>query len=157
MLYIPGYRAGFGLDAYCEAQFQAIAQAFARIGAFVPYDCTWSGGNPAKGNGTLSALVAGIGGIAVVKLHLVMGSTTTYGSGAWSFSLPSAHVAAIPFIGSVHIALGSARTLGVAKVAAGAAVMQIFAEGTDVAIGSASPGAWAENDTVSATLCYQSE
>lgn len=51
---------------------------------------TWtgSGGNPDIGNGTLNARYIQFGKLVWIDLHIVFGSTTSAGTGSWSFSLP---------------------------------------------------------------------
>ena len=49
--------------------------------------------NPSIGNGTLSGRYVQIGKTVIGTIKLAMGSTTTYGSGAWSFSLPKTSAA----------------------------------------------------------------
>src|SRR5688500_12750202 len=61
-------------------------------GTWATYTPTWasSGTQPAIGNGTLAGRYASVGKIVYVKLRLVAGSTTTFGTGDWTFSLPVA-------------------------------------------------------------------
>jgi hypothetical protein len=60
--------------------------------AWTAYTPTWtgSGGNPAIGNGTIGGLYVAAGKLIHFKIRIVMGSTTTYGSGNYSLSLPVA-------------------------------------------------------------------
>lgn len=59
-------------------------------GAWTTYTPTWTGagGNPAIGNGTLAGRYARIGRTIFFTIVVTMGSTTTYGTGAWSLTLP---------------------------------------------------------------------
>lgn len=54
------------------------------------YTPTWSstGTAPALGNGTIAGRYKQIGKIVIFHIQLVMGSTTTYGTGNWQFSIP---------------------------------------------------------------------
>lgn len=54
------------------------------------YTPTWSsaGTQPALGNGTLTGRYVQIGKLVVAELLLVAGSTTTFGTGIYTFSLP---------------------------------------------------------------------
>lgn len=56
------------------------------------YTPTWTAAttNPALGNGTLVGRFRLIGRTVVCRIHLVAGSTTTFGSGAFRFALPLA-------------------------------------------------------------------
>lgn len=51
---------------------------------------TWTGSdtNPALGNGTLGAWYLAAGKLILFRIVLVIGSTTTFGSGIWGFTLP---------------------------------------------------------------------
>ena len=61
-----------------------------RPGAWTSYTPTWSstGTAPALGNGTIAGKYLRIGPIVFYKIALTWGSTTTGGTGAWTFTLP---------------------------------------------------------------------
>lgn len=58
--------------------------------AWISYTPSWtaSGSAPSLGNGTISGRYKVVGKTIFVSVKLVTGSTTTYGSGDWRFSLP---------------------------------------------------------------------
>jgi hypothetical protein len=58
------------------------------------YTCTWTGAttNPVIGNGTFVSEFMQIGKTVWYKIHIVIGSTTTVGSGSYTWSLPVAPV-----------------------------------------------------------------
>ncbi|MEU8316622.1 MULTISPECIES: hypothetical protein [Actinomycetes] len=58
--------------------------------AWTTYTPTWTGAttNPAIGNGSLVGRYMKVGRRVDLHIDLVCGSTTTYGSGAWTFGLP---------------------------------------------------------------------
>ena len=59
--------------------------------AWIPYTPTWavvSGTAPSIGNGTLSGRYQQVGKTVHFVVQITMGSTTTYGSGQWTLSLP---------------------------------------------------------------------
>lgn len=58
--------------------------------AWTTYTPTWTstGTAPALGNGTLTGRYMKIGRTVIVQINLVAGSTTTFGTGNYSFSLP---------------------------------------------------------------------
>lgn len=60
--------------------------------SWADYTPTWtsSGTAPSLGDGNISGRYLQIGKTVFVRLHLVLGSTTTTGSGNWRFSLPVA-------------------------------------------------------------------
>jgi hypothetical protein len=58
-------------------------------GIWTPYTPTWTAtSDPAIGNGTIDAAYILIEKLLQIRIAIVMGSTTTYGSGNWNLSLP---------------------------------------------------------------------
>ncbi len=59
-------------------------------GIWTAYTPTWlcTTSNPAIGNGTLAGRYAVVGKVCHVKINLVAGNTTTFGSGEFVFTLP---------------------------------------------------------------------
>jgi hypothetical protein len=115
-----------------------------------PYTPTWTGGSPAIGNGILNGSYLYDGDVCKVSIQLTIGSTTTLGSGAWSFSLP--------FTSLARTSVGSAVLYDTSAAFAYAGVTWIQASGTTVRIalgsstslaGAAVPFAWATGDTIS--------
>lgn len=53
------------------------------------YTPTWIGGSPSIGNGTLQGTYRREGDTLYGTIYLLAGSTTTFGSGQWEFSLPA--------------------------------------------------------------------
>lgn len=98
-------------------------------GAWTTYTSAWtsSGTAPAIGNGTISARYAITGKTANVDITLAAGSTTTFGTGSYSFSLPFAAATGtgISTIGVVQIA-GTARWAGQVVLTAGGTTVQPF-------------------------------
>jgi hypothetical protein len=66
--------------------------AAADAGAWSTYTPTWTASttNPSLGDGTLTGRYKAIGKTVFVKIHMQAGSSTTFGSGHWKFSLPVA-------------------------------------------------------------------
>jgi hypothetical protein len=60
------------------------------LGAWTSYSPTWTttGVAPAIGNGSLTALYQVIGKVFHLTIRFVPGSTTTFGTGRWQFSMP---------------------------------------------------------------------
>ena len=60
------------------------------LGGWQAYTPTWTASttNPAIGNGTLTGRYTQLGKTCIGSIWLLMGSTTTYGSGAWALGLP---------------------------------------------------------------------
>ncbi|MFD3741575.1 hypothetical protein [Streptomyces sp. NPDC058629] len=109
------------LNTEIRDQFNSMLAAWT---AFTP---TWTGTttNPSFGNAVVTARYMKIGRSCRVRWDIVMGSTTTYGSGGWSFGLPFAAAGAGVQIGGAH-AFQSQRVAGQVIVAAGASVCTPF-------------------------------
>jgi hypothetical protein len=69
------------------------------LASFTP---TWAGAstNPAIGNGTMASSYIQVGKLVIWQLQMTFGSTTTYGTGSWSWTLPVTAKAAKFFVGS---------------------------------------------------------
>jgi hypothetical protein len=84
------------------------------FGAWTAYTPSWtsSGTAPSLGNGTIIGRYMKFGRTVVCHINLVTGSTTTYGSGSYNFSLPftSANAGA-SYVGTAHL-LGGLRWVG---------------------------------------------
>lgn len=81
-------------------------------GAWTTYTPAWTAAttNPVVNNGTLTGRYSKFGRDVRFHINLICGSTTTYGSGTYSFSLPPFAAANLgaSMIGNVHL-LGTAR------------------------------------------------
>ncbi|MFI6334726.1 hypothetical protein [Streptomyces sp. NPDC050535] len=66
--------------------------AWVALGAWNPYTPAWTAAttDPAIGNGTITGKYAVVGKVCHFTTFVACGSTTTYGSGAYSLSLPLA-------------------------------------------------------------------
>ncbi|MFF1348516.1 hypothetical protein ACFVZJ_21475 [Streptomyces sp. NPDC058322] len=132
------------------------------FGAWTPYTPAWTAAttNPALGNGTMIGRYLKIGRTVQFHVELTMGSTTTYGSGAWSLSLPFAAAAgAGTRVGLAH-AVGTIRAAGHTLVAPLAANFQCFfpASGSVSNLsnaGATNPFTWAAGNGLRATLTYE--
>lgn len=101
---------------------QEIRDQFASMfDAWTAYTPSWTASttNPTLGNGTLAGQYIKIGRTCTATVFLTMGSTTTYGSGNYTFSLPfMAASATVSYLGVAR--LGAARIwLGHAVVSTG--------------------------------------
>ena len=97
-------------------------------GAWTTYTPAWTGSttNPVLGNGTLTGRYSKFGRDVRFHLNLICGSTTTYGSGIYSFSLPFTPASlGASMIGNAHL-LGSARWGGQVVIASGVATISNF-------------------------------
>ena len=119
------------------------------------YTPTWagSGSNPAIGDGTLVGRYARAGNEVTVTITMTAGSTTTFGSGDWTFSLP--YPAAAQAAGSCYILdAGTGYFDGTALVGTNSSSVAIYRNGTATLVGAAVPMAWAQNDAITVTLTY---
>jgi hypothetical protein len=119
------------------------------------YTPTWTGGSPTIGNGTLSASYTRKGVFVQVNVTLIIGSTTTVGSGAWTFGLPFA--ANRPTVGSAYLINSAGTTVfsGVAFVDASAQTFRVVTSNSSSAfVGSAQPFAWATGDKMYVSIEY---
>ncbi len=140
---------------------QVYARWVALYASWTAYTPTWTGAttNPVLGNGTLDAAYqrAGDGKSVAVRIRLVIGSTTTLGSGLWSFSLPvglaPAAVQAISGFSS-NSAGTSRHTLG-AYLTAGTGVFRIAATDGTSGVSNSSPIAWANGDQLVLNGIYE--
>jgi hypothetical protein len=136
-------------------------------GIWTPYAVAWTATvtNPAIGNGILEAEYAMVGGMCTVRGNMAPGSSTTYGSGEWRFSIP--FTAATIGHADFHW-VGSATAIdrlaawfpGMCRVASGTAYAMCISPttasgGTPGEWNSARPFTWANTDTMSFTVTYE--
>lgn len=96
--------------------------------AWTAYTPTWSstGTAPVLGNGTISGRYMKVGRTVTVNVNLVTGSTTTYGSGNYNFSLPVAAASSgLATIGTAQL-LGGARWCGEIVISSAATNCGVF-------------------------------
>jgi len=130
------------------------------------YTPTWTADttNPAIGNGTLTGRYIVIGKLCTYVLGLVMGSTTTYGSGNWAFSLPinAVNTAGIYFLGVAHLRkVGSGNYERIAQIApaVSASTISLFNDPTQgsnsLYISATAPFTWGEGSTLNFEITYE--
>lgn len=118
----------------------------------------WSGSvsNPAIGNGTLTSYYKRLGVLYFFAISVTMGSTTTYGSGNWRFSLPGGFTSAAVDQACAVTARDSSATTIYALAgyipASSTLLTRIAANGlgggTDDGANGDSPFTWASGDTL---------
>ncbi|WP_052685172.1 hypothetical protein [Lentzea aerocolonigenes] len=133
--------------------------------AWTTYTPTWTGdsSNPSIGNGTLTGAWTKIGITVMVRVSMLPGSTTTFGSGFWSFALPEA-AATVPGLGanSLWVGLvyvfdsGTANRVGVCHVKSGGTAMTMTDNGGGDTFRSTVPQTWANGDYLVAQISYES-
>lgn len=131
--------------------------------AFTP---TWSASttNPSLGNGVLDGRYVVFGTMCTLVVGLVMGSTTTYGSGNWAFSLPKSAVntPGINFYGVAHIRkAGTANYERIAQISPklSKTVISLFTDPTQgsnsINISATVPFTWGNGDALGFQITYE--
>ncbi|MGW2837300.1 hypothetical protein ACWCWD_06265 [Streptomyces sp. NPDC001493] len=142
---------------------QEIRDQFASIlDAWTAYTPTWTAAttNPVLGNGTIVGRYLKVGRTMQIHIELTMGSTTTYGSGAWTISLPVAAASGSGTRVGVAHALGSIRVAGNTQVGAtSTSITTFFPASTSVSnlsnAGATNPFTWAATNTLRIDLTYE--
>lgn len=118
----------------------------------------WKGdsSDPVIGNGTLTSRVYRSGRKLKIEISLTCGSTTTYGTGAWYFTLPDPlenWTAKFNATGALRILdNGTQYYIGTANVSAGANRIYMFVTN---GVSSTVPMTWAQNDTLVFDIEYE--
>lgn len=131
-----------------------------RTGAWATYTPAWTAdsSNPSIGNGTLQGRYRRIGSLIHALIWLKTGSTTTYGSGAYAFSLPP--IAARTTTSSLGFHVGSAVMRDNSATNHQDAGCYINTASTlrvikDNVISPSNPWTWATNDELVAQIAYE--
>lgn len=118
---------------------------------------TWTADttNPVLGNGTLVGTFDRQDKHVTASVDLTMGSTTTYGAGQYSFSLPLQAVAGRSFVGSVWLFdNGTAFYAGTVLVPGGATTAQIYFHNSPSAMSATVPFTLANGDRLRFQVTY---
>jgi len=109
--------------------------------------------NPAIGNGTLYCDTDIVGGMCFYNINLVIGSTTTLGTGEWSFSIP--FQAKANAIGSVYVLdSGVVYATAVCRIDAAGTTLSCYANASAVGFGPANPITWTTGDQMRLSIAY---
>jgi hypothetical protein len=143
------------LPAYLE---RAVDELSKEIESYATKRITpvWVGAttNPVLGNGSLIARYRLTGDFCEFWLRLVAGSTTTFGTGEWTFQLPAAARDFAQY-GSAHLLdAGTNRFAGACEVLPGTTVLRVFAHGSLNSVRNNVPFTWAVNDELHAHIRY---
>lgn len=127
-------------------------------GAYQSYTPAWTstGSAPSLGNGTITGQYRYAAGLIIAELRLVMGSTTTFGTGVYLFSLPVTGSAnAANFSGGSWHALdtGTQEYGGATKLETTTTIRAVMSAGGSV--GQTSPFTWASTDAFRAQVIYE--
>jgi hypothetical protein len=136
-------------------------------GAWTDYSgsFTWaaSGTQPAIGNGVITARYRRSGKLVYYSFRVAMGSTTTYGTGSYTFSLP-VNSSARFFTGSAYLrdasAASNGHATGVCLIdgASSATTMTVASSnggGTGTVAGQTAPFTWANTDSLTVSIVYE--
>lgn len=117
---------------------------------------TASSVNPAIGNGTLTAAYNRYDKMCTLRADMLMGSTTTYGTGEYSFSLPFTAAASQIAVGSAWaLDSGTAFKIGVCVVVPGATTCSIYFDDAPSSASSTQPFTWASGDRLRFEVTYE--
>lgn len=128
------------------------------LGTWTTYTSTWgsTGTQPVLNNGTLVAKYISNTKLVILQLALTIGSTSTMGSGAWSFSLP--------FTSNSHTSLSAiAKDTSATKYWAGSgwtntgsnSLVLVILDANTAGIDVANPFTWATGDFLYITGIYE--
>jgi len=110
------------LNTEIRDQFNSM---FAAWTAYTPV-WTTTGTAPALGNGTLTGRYLKIGRTVIIHINMIAGSTTTFGTGNYNWTVPFAAAAAgASLIGHAHL-LGTARWIGQVVISPSATTVGCF-------------------------------
>lgn len=145
------------LNTHIRDNFKAIGDAWT---AYTP---TWTAAttNPTLGNGVAAGWYIQAGKLVIYTATITMGSTTTYGTGQYSISLPAAAAA-----GRTHLSHDCEALIGgsaypvFARIAASATTARLYCEATTAgnplrSLTASAPAAWASGSVLTVSGTYE--
>lgn len=129
-------------------------------GAFATYVPAWgsTGAAPALNNGTIAGRYIQVGKLVFFKIILTIGSTSTFGTAAWKFTLPVAAAAAVAsqnvLVRSVDVSTSAVYHQGANVESVSGAIPSTFASPVTYYDGAV-PFAWATGDTLEISGTYE--
>lgn len=132
--------------------------------AWTSYVPTWTASsvNPAIGNGTLVGAYMRVGKTVIFRITMTAGSTTTFGTGRWSLTLPVATTSGHLWRFTAHqYDTSAALPLAAWALNAGSSTtLDLYTGGTtaggyDRSLQGAVPFAWATGDRLSVSGTYE--
>lgn len=115
---------------------------------------TSNGTQPTLGNGSITGEFVRSGNMVTATIKLQAGSTTTFGSGNYSFSVP--YACSLPSVGSAYILdSGTAQFHAVVLLNAGDTTAEAYISGGTAIVGAAVPMTWANGDSITLTISYR--
>lgn len=147
------------IETWANGNIDATNFVAALSGAFTTYTPTWttSGTAPAVGNGTLTGRYWNFGKLVVVRIYLLAGSTTTFGTGVWSFALPFAALdGTAQSLSGVGIAAANLAPVGGYIATGGATTVAPFVQSANGAsVTYAVPATWTSGDHLTLQGVYE--
>lgn len=127
------------------------------------YTPTWTAATtaPVLGNGSIVGRYMKIGRTCWVNVEMTMGSTTTYGAGQWSWTLPFTAAASVGSrIGAAQALASTARVAGHIVVSSAATTISaFFPASTSVSFlsnnGASNPFTWAAANQFRTSFVYE--
>jgi hypothetical protein len=143
-----------------------LAQMTQWQGAWTSYTPTWtsSGTAPVIGNGSMVGYYNKVGRLVTAKIAMEGGTTTTFGTGTYSFSLPvTAAVTGIAAANFAHTGTWVMNDSGVSYYVVGAIIIQSaptvvqgVVNGTANFLGATAPATWTASSSFACTITYES-
>ncbi len=133
-------------------------------GSWTSFDPSWDADTsaPSLGNGTEVARYVQLGNVVIVHIHYVMGSTTTFGSGDWFWTLPVTPATGFASGDSIVCNIeakdqGTNRKFAnlVRKDADGSTTIRAMDVSANAEYTSAVPFTWTTNDQLTITAIYE--
>lgn len=122
------------------------------------YAPVWTAGttNPTIGNGSLSGFFIRKGQTITATIGLAIGSTTTFGAGEYSFSIPMTSAAAsIANVGSVWaLNSGVAYRIGTAIIVPGSTNVSVYFDNGVTGMSPTQPHTWKDGDSLRIQIQY---
>lgn len=132
----------------------ALTDAWTDYSASLAWTATTT--NPAIGNGTITAYYKQIGKTVHFRGRILMGSTSTFGSGSWRISLPAA--ARDTIYGGAAFCFDSSTTANqqiATMTFSSTTLAKVFAAGAGTVVDATTPFAWASADVLAWDMVYE--
>lgn len=154
----------FETDTNNALIYDGAAYRTIQTGAWSSYTPAWTatGTNPSIGNGSLIGKYSVMGKTVHVRIAMMAGSSTSFGSGNWQISLPvgvtNTGVGADGHVGIVRGWCASTHRVAAAVTGAnepGSGVLSVFSDGSSSAWNSSTPGTWSNGAFFRIEMTYE--
>jgi hypothetical protein len=139
---------------YGQGRWRMIAH---EQGAWLPFTSVWSAVTtaPAIGNGTITGAYWLKGRTMSCRVILTVGSTTTFGTGAWQLSLPTAAVVPIVVNAAALLFAGTGYYPATGLYASPLSAVSLIGAASGASIGVGVPVAWVAGNVVNLQASYE--